>query len=184
MPTKNYHNNLESKISKKITNSKQTGFSLIELLLVVVIIGIIAAIAIPNLLASRRAANESSAVATLRIIHSAQALYLNTHKIKYGTLPELQASGLIDSLLGTAPFTKHSYIFNVTLIPAGANISPGFDAQAQPTIHTFTQPLGGTGTRDFGVNEVGVIYQTNNDTRVTFNATTRAPLGGSVVVQP
>jgi prepilin-type N-terminal cleavage/methylation domain-containing protein len=59
-------------------NTNEKGFSLVELLVVVIIIAIVAAIAIPNLLASRRAANEASAISSLRTIHSSQATYQAT----------------------------------------------------------------------------------------------------------
>ena len=79
----------------------QKGFSLVELLVVVIIIAIIAAIAIPNLLASRRAANEASAISTLRTYHSAEATYQATtgNSTNYGT--ETQLAGLVDAILAT-----------------------------------------------------------------------------------
>ncbi len=70
---------------------KQKGFSLIELLIVVAIILIIAAIAIPNLMRSRMAANEASAVGSLRTINTAQVTYSTTYGTGFGPLANLVA---------------------------------------------------------------------------------------------
>ena len=80
-----------------MTKKKDSGFSLLELLIVVAIILIIATIAIPSLLRSRQAANESAAVANLRTINTAQVTYLSTAGGNYGDVNALVTAGLLDT---------------------------------------------------------------------------------------
>ena len=87
------------------------GFSLLELLIVVAIILIIATIAIPSLLRSRQAANESAAVAELRTINTAQITYLSSAQGNYGNITQLISAGLLDSRFTG---TLSGYTFNVT----------------------------------------------------------------------
>jgi len=110
---------------------KQKGFSLIELLIVVAIILIIAAIAIPNLMRARIAANESAGASTVRTLNTAEVTY-STSYIGAGFSPNLTNLGpngkdctvasnvsstsacLIDGVLGTSPFTKGAFIYEIT----------------------------------------------------------------------
>ena len=141
------------------------GFSLVELLIVVLIILIISAVAIPSLFRSKIAANESSAVSSVRQINTAEGTYSSSWGSGYAaTLANLGGTGpacaagataanacLIDDLLSVAPFKKSGYTFAA----AGTNLLVGlynsYEVNGTPnTVHT-------TGERAFCSDATGVI---------------------------
>src|SRR5437762_6598043 len=106
-------------ISMPRPNAKiQGGFSLVELLIVVAIIGIIAAIPIPNLLASRRAANEASSISSIRTLSSAEETYRSTYGggAQFADFAALTAQQMVDISLSSATSVasaKSGYVYSV-----------------------------------------------------------------------
>lgn len=146
--------------------NRDRGFSLLELLIVVAIILIIATIAIPSLLRSRQAAQESSAVAQIRTINTAEVTYLSSNQGNYGDIPSLITQGLLDTRFSppgvvsgySYSLTASGSDYTVTAMPTSANAGRyGYYSVPDAVIRysTQTSACGGPGGNCFPPNQSG-----------------------------
>ena len=126
---------------KTIIALRGKGFSLMELLIVIAIIGIIASIVIPTYHSSIRKANEAAAVSTLNAVRVAQAKYVVDHKGQYGTFRELFEEGYLDKRFNYDQPHERGYVYVITLIPKSEQQTASFSVNANPE-----QPQGITAT--------------------------------------
>jgi general secretion pathway protein G len=141
-------------------SQRQRGFSLVELMIVISIIGILVAIGIPAWQASVRSTNEAAAITHLQRVSTAQVTFYNTkNRSGYGTFDQLSSGGYLDRrFAGDAPLVD-GYIFRLTLTAKSGNQPPAYGVNADPQKPTG---LTATGSRFFYIgSDVGTPTSNN-----------------------
>ena len=137
----------------------QRGFSLIELMIVIAIIGILIGVGIAGYRSAIKAANEAAAVKTLRSIAEQQMLYFNSRqRSAFGTFEEMRKADLLDSRFdGTTPVVD-GYVYTLKVIPKSTSTQAGYTINADPQVPTG---VSATGTNFYYVDSDTNIIHVN-----------------------
>ena len=125
----------------------QRGFSLIELMIVIAIIGILIAVGVTGWRAAVRAANEAAAIKTLRTIAEQQMLYYNAHqRSSYGTFDEMLKENLLDTRFAGGTPVIEGYVFTMKVVPKSTTSQAGYTINADPQV---TEGVAATGKNHY-----------------------------------
>jgi len=140
-------------------HSNQKGFSLIELMIVIAIIGILIAVGVTGWKAAVRSANEAAAIKTLRTIAEQQMLYYNSHqRTAFGSFDEMLKEGLLDTrFAGTTPVVD-GYVYVMRVTPKSTTTQPGFAVNSDPQV---TEGVAATGKNHFFLDSNSNIIHVN-----------------------
>jgi prepilin-type N-terminal cleavage/methylation domain-containing protein len=138
----------------------QRGFSLIELMIVIAIIGILVGVGVTGYKAAVKSANEAAAIKTLRTIAEQQMLYYNSHqRSTFGTFEEMRKEGLLDTRFAGSTPVVDGYVFTMNVVPKSTTTQAGYTVNADPQV---TEGLSATGKNHFFIDSDSSTIHVND----------------------